>query len=147
MRLQIQRRFIRSNKRPMLIFLGALSILQFIACKAVPPTVESISASPPQEDVFRIEVKDRETNYPLNEALASVVFWENDNGVQKKTELKLMTDANGVAAFAKVHADRILIGVDAKGHWSAWRWINPKNSDRVISVRLDRWRWVVESRY
>ena len=97
-------------------------MLQFIACKAVPRNVERISASPPPEDVFRIEVKDRETNYPLTEALASVVFWENDNGVQKKTELKLITDANGIADFPKVHVDRMLVGVDAKGYWSAWRW-------------------------
>lgn len=130
----------------MLIFLGAFSMLQFIACKAVPQNVESISASPPEKDVFCIEVKDRKTNYPLTEALASVVFWGNDNGAQKKTELKLMTDADGIAVFPKVHADRMLVGVDAKGYWSAWRWVNP-NSDRVISVRLDRWRWVVESTY
>jgi hypothetical protein len=144
MRLQVQRRFSRSTKRSMLIFLGVFSMLQLIACKAVPRNVESISTSPPQEDVFRIEVKDSETNYPLAEALASVVFWENDNGVQKKTELKLITDANGMAAFPKVHVDRMLVGVDAKGYWSAWRWVNPRDSDRVISVRLDRWRRVVE---
>jgi hypothetical protein len=144
MRLQIQRRFIRSTKRPMLILLGAFSMLQFIACNAVPRKVESISASPPQEDVFRIEVKDRETNYPLGDAQASVVFWESDSGVPKKTELKLITDANGTAVFPKVHMDRMLVGVDAKGYWSTWRWVNPRDSDRVISVRLDRWRWVVE---
>jgi hypothetical protein len=128
----------------MLILFGAFSMLQFIACKAVPRNVESISALPPQEDVFRIEVKDSETNYPLTEALATVVFWEKDHGVQKKTELKLITDANGIAVFPKVHVDRMLVGVDAKGYWSAWRWVNPRDSDRLISVRLDRWRRVGE---
>jgi len=94
-------------------------------------------SSPQHKDVFRFEVRDGESDQPLPNTSVTVVLWQHDNGAQRRKELEGRTDENGVVVFPKVQVEKLTVSVEAKGYRSISRWINPKDFDRAIRIRLD----------
>jgi hypothetical protein len=125
----------------MAVLVCAFSILA--SCDLSPMKAQSggnTGAAPQQHDVFRIEVCDGENNRPLADAEVTIVLWQRVNGVQQRKELEARTDESGVVAFPKVAGERLAVSVEAKGYRSISRWVNAKDLDRAIHIRLEKWR-------
>lgn len=88
---------------------------------------------------LRFQVTDSETDVPVPDAAVSLVYWQKDTATKDKKEIEGKTDANGLADFLRVEANKIAVSVTAKGYRSCWRWIHPNDSLEPTRIRLERW--------
>jgi hypothetical protein len=88
---------------------------------------------------LRFQVTDSETDVPVPDAAVSLVYWQKDTTTKDKKEIEGKTDANGLADFLRVEANKMAVSVTAKGYRSCWRWIHPNDSLEPTRIRLERW--------
>ena len=89
-------------------------------------------------DVLRFEVTDRENNRPVAKASVIIVEWWHEKAVRRKKEMESETDQDGIAVFPKLQVETLAVTVEAHGYRSAWRWIDPKDFDHPIRIRLEK---------
>jgi hypothetical protein len=141
MLLRVQSSVLTPIGRRMVVMLGAYSIWSwFVLPHSIAQTGPKGGAQQGSDEVLRIEVSDAENNRPLPNASVTIVLWRHENGVEQKKELESRTDENGVAVFTKIQVEKLAVSVEAKGYRSTSRWINPKDFDHAIRIRLDQWQ-------
>jgi hypothetical protein len=90
-------------------------------------------------DRFCFQVTDSGDDRPIPEAVVSLVYWQKKGPAQEKKEMEIKTDANGIAEFRKVDANKLTIRVTAKGYRPRWQWIHRSGSEEATRIRLEKW--------
>lgn len=99
----------------MVVLVSAFSVLPSFDLSQLKAESRPKTNSPQQQEVFRFEVCDGESDRPLPDASVTVVLWQHENGVERKKELDGRTDEKGVVVFPRDQAEKLTVSVEAKG--------------------------------
>ncbi|HMD43590.1 MAG TPA: carboxypeptidase-like regulatory domain-containing protein [Candidatus Acidoferrum sp.] len=105
------------------------------------PAGKSKDAAPAaQAPVSRltIEVTGGESNKPIENASVYMKTLEEHTFKDKKTELNVKTNQNGVAHIPDAPTGRVLIQIVAEGWKSYGHWYDITDPKQVIKIHLDR---------
>jgi hypothetical protein len=90
----------------------------------------------------RIEVAARESGQPVAEAEVLVRDVPEHGVPGNKIEMKVKTDANGIAQLSGFPAGKIFVQVSAKGCKSFSRWYEHAGGGQTIQIQLEKLpRW------
>ena len=105
-----------------------------------PPPKDKDAAPPSQSAVQRmtIEVTGGDTNKPIENASVYVKTLEEHTLKDKKTELNVKTNQNGIAHIPDAPTGRVLIQIVAEGWKSYGHWYDITDPRQVIKIHLDR---------
>jgi hypothetical protein len=105
-----------------------------------PPTKDKETpAAPSAIPRMTIEVTGGEANKPVENASVYVKTVEEHSVLKdKKTELNVKTNQNGVARIPDVPTGRVLIQIVAEGWKSYGHWYDITDPRQVIKIHLDR---------
>lgn len=105
-----------------------------------PPTKDKDSPPPSQSAIPRmtIEVTGGDSNKPIENASVYVKTLEEHTLKDKKTELNVKTNQNGVAHIPDAPTGRVLIQIVAEGWKSYGHWYDIADPRQVIKIHLDR---------
>ena len=85
-----------------------------------------------------IEVTGGDSNKPIENASVYVKTLEEHTLKDKKTELNVKTNQNGVAHIPDAPTGRVLIQIVAEGWKSYGHWYDIADPRQVIKIHLDR---------
>jgi hypothetical protein len=120
-----------------LIFASALSLpLPWELVASTHPQTRAVSG---KTDRFRFEVSDSETDRLLPNAAVSLTYWQRTESGERKQEIEIKTDKNGIAEFPRVNAEKLAVSVTVSGYRPCWLWIRPQQAEQPIRIVLDKW--------
>jgi hypothetical protein len=130
------------NKRLTIILTMALGIvagLTLVLAQDPPAKSKEPVATPPAIPRMTIEVTGGDSNKPVENASVYVKTIEEHSVLKdKKTELNVKTNQNGVAHIPDAPTGRVLIQIVAEGWKSYGHWYDVADPRQVIKIHLDR---------
>ncbi len=88
---------------------------------------------------LRIEVTGGEKNRPVENASVYVKYvHERTLAKDKKIEMNVKTNREGVAKLPEIPTDKVLIQVIAEGWKTFGRWYDLEGGDQTIKIRLEK---------
>ncbi|HET7109079.1 MAG TPA: hypothetical protein VFI38_19855 [Candidatus Acidoferrum sp.] len=120
---------------------ASLSLLFLAACASAPaqqsaPPKES--PAPAQIPRLTIEITGGEAGKPIENASVYLKTHEDRLIKDKKTEVNVKTNMQGIAHVPQPPTGRVLIQVVAEGWKSYGHWYDIADSSQVIKIHLDR---------
>jgi hypothetical protein len=128
-------------KLPGLLFtlLCAAAATITVAAQDSPAPPSKAAAQTPEPNRLRIEVTGGEKAVPVENASVYVKYVEEHViKKDKKLELNVKTNREGVAHVAEAPLGRALIQIIAEGWKTYGRWYDITDSHQVIKIRLER---------
>jgi hypothetical protein len=101
-----------------------------------PPPPKTSSPSP--ENRLTVEVTGGDANKPVENASVYLKTFEEHRLKDKKTEISVKTNQEGIAHIPDVPLGRVLIQVVADGWKSYGHWYDISDPKQTISIHLDR---------
>jgi hypothetical protein len=87
---------------------------------------------------LRIELTGGETKRPISDASVYVKFTDDGLLRDKRVELNLKTNQNGVARSPQIPKGRVLIQIVAPGWKTFGQWYDVDRNQQVIAINLER---------
>lgn len=106
------------------------------AQQGAPPPPQNSAPSPANR--LTVEVTGGDTNKPVENASVYLKTVEEHRFKDKKTEINVKTNQDGVAHIPDVPLGRVLIQVVADGWKSYGHWYDISDPKQTISIHLDR---------
>jgi hypothetical protein len=114
-----------------------LALLFFTACAAAPPQQ---SAPPKEAPIPRltIEITGGDAEKPIENASVYLKTQQDRLIKDKKTEVNVKTNMQGIAHVPHPPVGRVLIQVVAEGWKTYGHWYDIANAEQVVKIHLDR---------
>jgi hypothetical protein len=118
---------------------ACLALLCFIACAAA----SAQQANPPKETLapiprLTIEITGGDADKPIENASVYLKTQQDRLIKDKKTELNVKTNMQGIAHVPQPPTGRVLIQVVAEGWKTYGHWYDITDSKQVVKIHLDR---------
>ena len=120
-----------------LLLLASLAITLSLRARQDPPAPKT--TAPPQINRLTIEITGGDANKPVENASVYVKTLEQRFIIKdKKSEINVKTNQQGIAHIPEVPLGRVLIQIVAEGWKTYGHWYDLTDSKQVIKIHLER---------